>query len=64
MSHHRQSIPKLNWDPDQIPALLSMLGHDEAGDCGGNDDDVIPGLVEAEVSLVLLIGMNCLLVYS
>ena len=24
MSHHRQSIPTLNWNPDQIPALLYM----------------------------------------
>ena len=39
MSHHRQSIPTLNWDPDQIPALLYNVGHEEDGDYDGDGGD-------------------------
>ena len=50
MSHHRQSIPTLNWNPDQIPALLYNVGHDEDGDYdgdgNGDDQDVLKGLDE------------------
>ena len=34
MSHHRQSIPTLNWDPDQIPPV-----HVGQEDCHYNRDD-------------------------